>query len=381
MGVFMMENVLNFLIYYAGVLALMMAIGQLAERRKNIGNYIISAFLFCVGVYQIYHGFMVSGILIQYPHLGLIHVPFIYFIGPLLYFYFQQLGRIDFRFKTIYLLHLLPGLVLIFMLLPFYTASAAYKRNFLQWHPELGSTMDMMSRYTIIILLIMISIVIYVVLFLKDNTYLWNKKYLRLKKVAYISHLIIITTCMIIIVYFTGFVLYNLFSFSHLFYITLIKIISIITCFLVLLIYLMGKRYPGYFKEFHQEIERIRYEISRIEGLNIEEILLCLNRLMEDEKVFCDEDMSLHRLAGELSIAPYQLSQILNEKLDKNFNRFINEYRVREAERALVEDYDRSISSIAYAVGFNSISVFYDWFLKVTGTTPGKYRERLRARS
>jgi AraC-like DNA-binding protein len=376
----MLETILHFFIFYAGILALMMALGQLVERQKNAGNYIMSAFLCCVGVYQLYHGAMISGLLLEYPHLGLLHVPFLYFAGPLLYFFFKQLGKLDFRFRKVYLLHFAPGLLLILALLPFYMKSAEEKRQFLQCPPALGSRVTMLSEYTIIILFIMISITVYLILFLKESTYLWNRKYLRLKRVAYLSHLIIVTTCTIIFVYFTGFLLINIFSFSHDAYLTLITVISVATCILVLLIYLMGKRYPEYFREFQREVERIRYEISRIEGLNVEAVLRHLNRLMEEEKVFCDEDMTLNRLADELSIAPYQLSQILNEKLNKNFNRFINEYRVQEARKLLVDECNRAISSIAYAVGFNSLSVFYDWFLKVTGTTPGKYRERQRGR-
>gem|GEM_PF-2449117 len=293
----MLETVLHFFIFYAGILALMMSLGQLVERQRNAGNYIMSAFLCCVGVYQLYHGAMLSGLLLEYPHLGLLHVPFLYFAGPLLYFYFKQLGKLDFRFRKVYLLHFVPGLLLILALLPFYAKSAGEKRQFLQCCPALGSRMSMLNEYTGIILFIMISITVYLILFLKESTYLWNRKYLRLKRIGYLSHLIIITTCAIIFVYFAGLLLSNIFSFSRGAYLTLITVISVATCILVLLIYLMGKRYPEYFREFQREVERIRYEISRIEGHNVEAVLRHLNRLMEEEKIFCDEDMTLHRLA------------------------------------------------------------------------------------
>ncbi|HPD77772.1 MAG TPA: helix-turn-helix domain-containing protein, partial [Spirochaetota bacterium] len=91
---------------------------------------------------------------------------------------------------------------------------------------------------------------------------------------------------------------------------------------------------------------------------------------------FADEDISLKKLADELDITTHQLSQILNEKIKKNFNTFINEFRVEEAKSLLVEEADRSILSISLAVGFNSYTTFCTTFSKYTGMSPSNYRKR-----
>jgi type I restriction enzyme R subunit len=90
-----------------------------------------------------------------------------------------------------------------------------------------------------------------------------------------------------------------------------------------------------------------------------------------------DEDLSLKRLAGLLSIHPHQLSAYLNRELNMNFNGFINNYRIEEAVIMMKEEPERSLLSIAFAVGFNSKSVFYSAFTKKTGTSPAKFRKQV----
>ena len=100
-----------------------------------------------------------------------------------------------------------------------------------------------------------------------------------------------------------------------------------------------------------------------------------LDDLVEREKLYCDEDLSLQRLARLLSVSPQELSLFLNHELKMNFNSYINGYRVDEAIKIMEEDSDRSLLSIAFAVGFNSKSVFYDAFTRKTGVSPAKYRK------
>jgi AraC-like DNA-binding protein len=97
---------------------------------------------------------------------------------------------------------------------------------------------------------------------------------------------------------------------------------------------------------------------------------------MEIEKAFSDEDFSLKILARELEISTQQLSEILNEKIGKSFNTFINEYRIKEAKLLLVDEPGRSIHSIADAVGFNSNTAFTITFSKYEGCSPSRYRKQ-----
>ncbi len=105
---------------------------------------------------------------------------------------------------------------------------------------------------------------------------------------------------------------------------------------------------------------------------------LIRNRLlktMELDKIFLTEDLTLTMLAKELETSPQQLSEYINNNLNMNFNSFINRYRIEEAKKILAEDPERPVLNIAYDVGFNSISVFYNAFLKCEGIPPAKYRK------
>jgi len=97
---------------------------------------------------------------------------------------------------------------------------------------------------------------------------------------------------------------------------------------------------------------------------------------MIEEKLYRDEDLTLKKLADHLSLKPNQLSEFLNNHLNRNFNSYVNFYRVEEAKKILIEEMERTIISIAYLVGFNSKSVFNTSFSKFTGMSPAQYRKR-----
>ena len=99
---------------------------------------------------------------------------------------------------------------------------------------------------------------------------------------------------------------------------------------------------------------------------------------MQDEKIFCDEDLSLNRLADNLDITSHQLSEFLNVKIGKSFKSYVNGYRIREALSLIESGKDRNILNIAFSSGFNSKTAFYKAFTDETGLTPAEYRKRFR---
>jgi AraC-like DNA-binding protein len=76
-------------------------------------------------------------------------------------------------------------------------------------------------------------------------------------------------------------------------------------------------------------------------------------------------------------IPTYQVSQLLNTKLNRKFFDFINQYRINEAKRILSgpEGKVKNIMQIAYDVGFNSKSSFNTAFKKFAGTSPSKFKK------
>ncbi len=140
-------------------------------------------------------------------------------------------------------------------------------------------------------------------------------------------------------------------------------------------VFLFAQRNPDYNRVIKTEMKKIHYEHSKIQGLNINEVLLQLTTLMEEEKAFALEGITLRHVADELNITTHQLSELLNLKLKKNFNSYINDYRIKEAKVLLRNEPDRTITSIGIAVGFNSNSAFSTIFSRITGKSPKEYRK------
>ena len=88
--------------------------------------------------------------------------------------------------------------------------------------------------------------------------------------------------------------------------------------------------------------------------------------------------MTLEQLAGQLSIRPKMLSQVINESLQQNFFDFINRYRIEAAKKLLTNPADKKITvlEVLYEVGFNSKSSFNTIFKKHTGLTPSEFKKK-----
>jgi AraC-like DNA-binding protein len=128
--------------------------------------------------------------------------------------------------------------------------------------------------------------------------------------------------------------------------------------------------------EMQDSLQRERYSVSRLSGQNVAEIREKLTRVMAEEKIFTDFELTMPKLAARLNLKPHQLSEYLNKHLDKKFNDFINEYRVEEAKKLLGEDTEKNIMRISLAAGFNSKSAFNLIFRKYVGLSPSNFRER-----
>ena len=157
------------------------------------------------------------------------------------------------------------------------------------------------------------------------------------------------------------------------------KVTAVMTALALILIYPLGQRHPKFYQMLQTEVKERRYKKYLLAGQNVEWILEQMTSLMEEQMLFTDETLTLKGLADRLSITPHQLSQLLNDKLNTNFSNYINQYRIREAQRILIDEPERSVLTIAFEVGFNNKASFYDAFSRFNNVSPHKYRkEKLR---
>ncbi len=124
------------------------------------------------------------------------------------------------------------------------------------------------------------------------------------------------------------------------------------------------------------DMEFPKYKNSNLSDHEGNEILLMLNKLMEDEHLYKESEITLPKIAGILKINTHKLSQVINQRMNMTFNQYINSYRINAIKKKLVSpDYkDTKIISIAFDYGFNSLTSFNSTFKKFTNYTPSQFR-------
>ncbi|WP_321345462.1 tetratricopeptide repeat protein [uncultured Draconibacterium sp.] len=105
-----------------------------------------------------------------------------------------------------------------------------------------------------------------------------------------------------------------------------------------------------------------------------------LIRFISEEEPFLIPNLSLRSLADLVEIHPNKLSWVLNERVGKNFNEFINHYRIEYFKQLALDPKNNHISllGLAYESGFNSKTVFNTYFKKEVGTTPKDFLKQNR---
>ncbi|MCU0426426.1 MAG: AraC family transcriptional regulator [Candidatus Kapabacteria bacterium] len=105
-----------------------------------------------------------------------------------------------------------------------------------------------------------------------------------------------------------------------------------------------------------------------------------LRRCMEEQKPFLDNQLTVQKFAQVSSVPAHRVSEILNKELGVTFFDFVNQYRVEEWKRRIIDaSPSATVQEIAYQVGFHSKSSFYSAFKKFTGQTPSEYRSAISA--
>lgn len=342
----------------------LLAVGQLVVRDRDIDHFISSLFFFSIGLWL----FLQLCLSRWYFLIGL-QISFKFIRAPMFYFYYKKIIDPDFQFSRAQIKHFLPGLIMLVFLLPlssvFFTGQTS--SHMVMNDPNLF--MKVMSMVVLLIIGHMINLV-YLFAILIENRNLFFLRHNRGCNAKY-AQVILVQIVGIIVIIGIDFVEE---MFHHP---TGFGVSSICVTFFAVVFYLSIVRYPEYMRLVKQETQKIRYAQSRVQSLNLDRIFRQMKHFMEEERIFTDEGLSLPRFAQMLDIAPQQLSEILNHKMNKSFCEYINEYRIEEAKKILVEHTEAKIISVGFDVGFNTKSAFYNAFQKCTGQSPGAFRKTI----
>jgi len=125
----------------------------------------------------------------------------------------------------------------------------------------------------------------------------------------------------------------------------------------------------GYLFAFFAELLKIM-KLKLIKASNLS--------MLQNILIYCSEnytkDLSLDSISESLHVSKYYVSHLLKEKINLGFSDYVNSLRISEACGHLLYE-DKTITEIAYLVGFNTIRTFNRAFIKQMGITPTYFRK------
>lgn len=107
-----------------------------------------------------------------------------------------------------------------------------------------------------------------------------------------------------------------------------------------------------------------------------------LESLIQEKKIYRKEGLTIGELAQLMNEQEYRLRRLINGELGfRNFNDFLNQYRVNEACEVLNDPAQnrKTILEIAYSLGYQSIGPFNKAFRELKEMTPTAYRKAAKS--
>jgi len=354
----------------------------LMKKNKSIADKTLGVWLFINIIHlSIFYSFS-TGYSFEHPHLLGLDFALPIVQGVLLFIYAKALTENKLSWKTV-CVHLIPAVIVALLAIPFYMLSASEKLQVIETDGEGFEWYVYINNGTMIVSGFGYAIWTYI-LTLKHAKNIRNKfSNIEKKELDWLKYQAIALSIIWLTVVFTDSP-EMIFSAVVLFILFIgffgINQMSIFTSH-------QHTTPNQIFYDVEEEIEE-KIELEDVEkeeikryaksGLSTEkstQIYSDLMELMQSEKAYLNNDLSLIELAKTLNIHQNHLSQVINEKEDKNFYTYINSLRIKEfinqAQRP--ENKNLTLLAIAFQCGFNSKSTFNKHFKLYTGTTPKNY--------
>lgn len=357
---------------FGGFLGLILMVVILTKMGgKPLVKYSLSMFLLIGSAIVIIGTITDSGKAVYFPHIFRLDSPLHYLFGPVCFFYTLITFKSDFKFRWIQLLNLLPFLIHVVEFIPFFASSTATK---------LETYNTLMAGDSLIMPIHSVLKTITALFYLLAQWYVFLKykpgEFFKIKSnrhlVSWFSLFLINQSVLLVGLFINILTGFKLFDNPYHYTITVETSYLYITA-IALLFYpemLYGNPVDTSVKA------KEKYTYSKLKTDEKSEILKNLNNYLQSKAMpFLDPKLSLVAVARILNVGAQQLSQVINERTNLNFNDYINTYRIEVAKEILMTtDYNKlTIDAIAEKAGFNSKSPFYIAFKKYTGMTPRSF--------
>lgn len=361
--------ILKTIILLGSVHGLFLGVAVFKKRKKGYSNFFLALWIISTS-YLLFCTYLLLANVITRHMTYYFMIEFELFLGVVLfYLYTRFLTDINLRFKNTFILHLIPAFLSLIILLIYIIRSPSFLNTYYNYSFQ---SFLVCSVYFILGIRLLI----------KKRRGFHNWMITGKRKIWIFSIIIIsiiswiLSICIIVI----SVLIPTMIEYRHLIH-------GIIALLLSLEIYLLG-----YFALVHpvifvdEIIDETDDEIIQDQSPDTKPYLpdedtreeyTHLKVLMEKEKLFTDTELSLDELSFKAKIIPpHRLSQVIRKHEGINFSDFLNNYRVEEVKKLLVnEEYiKKSVLELAFTAGFNSKSTFNRVFKDKTGLTPTQYR-------
>ena len=266
-----------------------------------------------------------------------------YLLGPLMFFYIKAVSNVDYSFKIKEYVHFIPFLIILIFIVTLL----------------FGFNIKLKFNYTRFGIVLHTAIYVYV-----------SIRYLKLRGID-LKSFFMICYIMLWLINVQIFAIIKFFTFSQ--WCAYVSSLYALTVFIIInFIAIVVAVKPDIFTVKQKYIHS---------SLSTNEKNVLFNRLMDymkTHKPYLEPNLSLKELSELLGEPSKNISQVINEMQNQNFNDFINTFRIEESILYLKnnESKKKTILEILYASGFNSKSSFNLIFKKYTGCTPVEYRKK-----
>ena len=311
----------------------------------------------------------------------------IFWMGPLLYFYFLSLTNTNFSFQKKHLKHfILPLLFFVLILVKFVIDFVVYYPFIVVTDMQYGTKGPFadLDKNDWLMWIAYLSFFYYLIITIKAyrNYQLYalqnfsGTEEIRFNWLRNILYAIAAAVIIFFIFSLIGICtpIRRTYIFDWYSYLAL----GVIVYYLSIAAYFTG---PGIKQQLHFEPgpkQPERVETKIVVNTEIETWKNKLRVLIENDQPYLDPELSLAELARKMNTNPSLLSKIINEGFHLNFNDFINESRVKVVIEKLKagEQKTQTLLGIAYDCGFNSKATFNRAFKKVTGVSPKEWLDK-----
>ncbi|MEQ9424524.1 MAG: helix-turn-helix domain-containing protein [Cyclobacteriaceae bacterium] len=297
------------------------------------------------------------------PHLIYVEAPLWFLVGPLI------LVHVKGSILVKDLLHLLPALIMLGFVMPFYFLPAEMKLEYFLKQSDPDSYEPNLLQY---IYLLHLSIYVYlgfremvakdrIISKVTSNAALLNNFNLKLT-LAGLGGYCLLAFCLSFLMDYS-YSYWAPFDFINFLLLSIMLIVVSLT--------------PSWYMNVPKNLEKI----SSADITRLKEIMEIVDEKVNADRLYTNPELKISDVAELVRIPIHQISAAINQVRSQNFFEYINTYRINAVKENMANPEYRNFTLMAIAneFGFNSNTSFHRIFRKYTGKTPKAYLKSLEA--